>query len=466
MLVVLPLENLSGDSQQDYLADGMTEEIITQLGSLDPQHLGVIARTSAMQYKKTQKSVGEVSREIGADYLLEGSIRRSGDRLRVTAQLIQSSDQTHLWAESYDKELSDVLTVESDIARSVANEIRLTLSQQVHQRLAAARRTNFEAHDAYLRGLQGWDLRTREGFQQAIANFTRATELDPSYAPAYAGLARVYSVAPIFAGMPAGEAAPKALEAASRALSLDESLGDAHSAIGFVKAHYEYDWPAAERELRRAIDLEPNNAYAHFFYSNSYLSPFGHHEQAIAEMRKATELDPLSTRFQSFAGVTFKWARRYDDSLAQFQKVSQTAPRFPLNHERSAQLYAILGRYEEAIAEETTARVLVGEKQQDVLAKMNTVRRALAAKGERGYWEEQLRLAQDPQNPPEAYVRPYGLAIIYSHLGEKARAFENLENALAERDTQMTELAIEPQFDALRSDPRFVELERRIGLLH
>jgi TolB-like protein/DNA-binding winged helix-turn-helix (wHTH) protein len=465
MLVVLPLENFTGNSQQDYLADGITEEIIAQLGSLDPQHLGVIARTSAMRYKHTQKSAAQISREVGANYLLEGSIRHSGDRIRVTAQLIQSSDQSHLWADSYDRELSDVLRIESDIARSVASEIRLTLSQQIHQRLAAAGPTNVEAHDAYLRGLQGWNQRTRNGFQQAITNFTRATELDPGYAPAFAGLARVYSLAPIFAGVPAGEAAPKALEAASRALSLDETLADAHCALGFVKAHYEYDWPAAEREFRRAIELEPNDAYAHLFYSNSYLSPLGRHEEAIAEIRQAMELDPLSPHIQSFAGVTFKWARRYDDSLAQFQKVNQIDPNFPLNHERLAQLCAILGRYDEAIAEETKARLLAGEKQQDVLAKMSALQRSLVMKGERGYWDEQLQFAQDPQNPPEAYIRPYGLAIIYVHLGEKAKAFENLENALAERDTQITELAIEPQFEALRTDARFPDLERRIGLL-
>ncbi len=465
MLVVLPLENFTGDSEQDYLADGITEEIIAELGSLDPQHLGVIARTSAMRYKHTQKSAAQISREVGADYLLEGSIRHFGDRIRVTAQLIQSSDQSHLWAASYDRELSDVLRIESDIAGSVAGEIRLTLSEEIHQRLAAAGRTNAEAHDAYLRGLQGWNLRTRDGFQQAITNFTRATELDPGYAPAFAGLARVYSLAPIFANMPAGEAAPKALEAATRALALDESLADAHCALGFVKGHYEYDWPAAQREFRRAIGLEPNNAYAHLFYSNSYLSPLGQHEQAIAEMRRAMALDPLSPHIQSFAGVTFKWARRYDDALAQFQKVNQTDSNFPLNHERLAQLWAILGKYDEAIAEETKARLLAGENPQGVLAQMNTLKRELATKGERGYWKEQLQFAQDPQNPPEAYVRPYGLAIIYTHLGEKAKAFENLDNALAERDTQITELTIEPQFDALRSDARFADLERRIGLI-
>lgn len=465
MLVVLPLENFTGDSQQDYLADGITEEIIAQLGNLDPQHLGVIARTSAMRYKRTQKSAAQISREVGADYLLEGSIRHSGNRIRVTAQLIHSSDQSHLWADSYDRELSDVLKIESDIASSVAGEIRLKLSQQIHQRLATTGTTNTEAHDAYLRGLQGWNLRTSDGFQQAITNFTRATELDPGYARAFAGLARVYSLAPIFAGVPAGEAAPKALEAANRALGLDETLADAHCALGFVKAHYEYDWAAAEREFRRAIELEPNDAYAHLFYSNSYLSPLGRHDEALAEMRKAMELDPLSPHIQSFAGVTFKWARRYDDSLAQFQKVNQSDPNFSLNHERLAQLYALLGKYDEAIAEETKARFLAGEKPPDVLAKMNTLRRELATNGARGYWEEQLKLARDQHNPPEAYVRPYGLAIIYAHLGEKARAFENLETALAERDAQITELGIEPQFDELRSDARFADLEHRIDLV-
>ena len=459
MLVVLPLQNLSGDAQQDYLAEGITEEIITQLGNLDPSHLGVIARTSSMQYSHTQKSVAQISCEVSVDYLLEGSVRRDGDRIRITAQLIQSSDQTHLWAKSYDRDLGDVLTLESDIAGSVSSEIQIKLSPQVHQRLTTASRTNPEAHDAYLKGLQGWNLRNRERFMQAIANFTRATELDPEYAPAFAGLARVYSLGPIFAGMPAGEAAPKAEEAANRALSLDQTLADAHSALGFVKSHYEYDWPGAEREFRRAIELEPNNAYAHLFYSNSFLSPLGRHQEAIVEMKKAIAIDPLSTRLQSFAGVTFKWARRYDDSVAQFQKTNQMDANFALNHERLAQLYALLGRYREAIMEETKARLLTDERQPDVLAKMNVLQRALDARGEHGYWEEQLLLARDRPTLPESYVRHYGHAIVYAHLGEKDRAFESLEDAFTERDTQMTEVVIEPQFDPLRSDVRFKDLE-------
>ena len=468
MLAVLPLQNLSGDVRQDYLADGITEEIITQLGNLDPQHLGVIARTSSMRYKNAQKGTVEISGELGVNYLLEGSVQRSGERIRITAQLIQSSDQTHLWAESYDRDLSDVLKVESDIARTLAGEIRLTLSEQANQRLAAATVTpvNPEAYDAYLQGLQGWNQRSRDGFLQAIADFNRATELDANYAPAFAGLARVYSLAPIFAAIAPSEAAPKALNAANRALALDETLADAHSALGFVKGHYQYDWTAAEHEFERAIQLEPNNTYGHFFYSNSFLSPFGRHEEAIAEMRKAMELDPVSPAIQSFAGITFIWARHYSDALAQFQKANHLNPNFALNHVRLARLYVLLSKYEEAIAEETKARLLAGGTPQLVLAKMNTLRQEFVTKGARGYWEEQLRLSLEEQSLPEAYARPFGLADVYCHLGDKDNAFANLEIAYTQRDMQMTELAIDPEFDPLRSDPRFSDLERRVGILH
>ena len=464
MLIVLPLENLSGDPQQDYLVDGTTEEIITELGSLDPKRLGVIARTSAMQYKHSKKDVAQIGRELGVGYVLEGSFRRSGKDVRVTAQLIQAADQTHLWAQSYDREAGDVLRLETDIAIEVAGQIRLALSGKTQERLAAASRVNPEAHDAYLRGLQGWNQRNREGFLQAIREFSRATEVDPNYAPAFAGLARVYSLAPIFAGIPASEAVPKALDAANHALSLDETLADAHSALAFAKVHYVHDWTFAERDLRRAIELDPNNPYAHFFYSNSFLSPSGRHEEAIAEMKKAIELDPLSTRIQCFAGRTYIWARRYNDAFSQFQRVNQLDSNFALNHERLAHLYAILGKFDEAIGEESKARTLVGEKSEIVLQKADLLRHALAAHGAQGYWESQLQLSQGAENPPEAYSSPFGLAIIYSHLGDKEKAFANLELAYGERDEEITNLAIEPQFDGLRSDPRFSDLVRRVAI--
>lgn len=464
MLAVLPLENFSGDQQQEYLADGVTEEIITELGSLDPQRLGVIARTSAMRYKGGTKDIAQVSRELGVGYVLEGSVRRSGNNLRVTAQLIRASDQTHLWAQSYDGDLADVLKLESNIALEVAEQIRLALSQETHERLNAAARVNPEAHDAYLRGLQGWNQRNPKGFSEAIADFTRATEFDPNYAAAFAQLARVYSLSPIFAGMSANEAVPKAVDAANHALALDGTLADAHTALAFTKVHYLHDWTSAEKEFRRAVELEPNNPYAHFFYSNSFLMPMGRHKEAIAEMKKAMELDPLSTRIQSFAGRTYIYARQYDNAIAQFQRVNQLDPNFALNHERLAHLYAMLGKFDEAIAEEAKARGLSGESSAAVSEKVERLGKASRSSGAQGYWQTELKLSQSAQNPPEAYTSTLGLAIIYSHLGNKENAFANLETAYNQRDEEITNLAVEPQFDPLRSDPRFGDMERRIGI--
>jgi TolB-like protein/DNA-binding winged helix-turn-helix (wHTH) protein/Tfp pilus assembly protein PilF len=464
MLAVLPLQNFSGDPQQEYLADGVTEEIITELGSLDPKRLGVIARTSSMKYKSSTKDIAQISRELRVDYVIEGSIRRSGNSIRVTGQLIRSADQTHLWAQSYDGELGDVLKLESNIALEVAAQIRLALSEETRERLSATARVNPEAHESYLLALQGWDKRNREGFVQAISQFTRATEIDPHYAPAFAGLARVYSLAPIFADMPADEAVPRALDAANRALSLDETLADAHSSLAFTRVHYLHDWTSAEKEFRRAIELEPNNPYGHFFYSNSFLSPVGRHDEAIAEVKKTIELDPLSTRFQCFAGRTYVWARRYDDAVTQFERVNQLDPNFALNHERLAHLYAMLGKLEDAISEEAKARTLTHESAENVQEKIERLRRASAQYGAQGYWQTELDLAHDPQNPPEAYDTSLGLAVIYSHLGDKEKAFRFLEAAYAERDEELTNLAVEPQFDLLRSDLRFKDLVSRVGI--
>jgi TolB-like protein/DNA-binding winged helix-turn-helix (wHTH) protein len=400
MLAVLPFRNLSGDPQQDYFTDGMTEEMITQLGSLDPWHLGVIARTSAMQDKGAQKDTSQIARELRVNYVLEGSVRQSNGRIRVTAQLIQTSDQTHLWADSFDRDQSDVLRLQSDVARAIASKIQLALSQQVEARLAGARSVNPEAHEAYLRGLQAWNLRTKEGFERSIAEFSRAINLDPNYASAYVGLARSYSLAPIFGVLTASETMPKARDAAKRALAMDDALAEAHTMLAFVQAHYEYDWPASERQYRRAIEINPSDAYGHFFYSNSYLSPLGQHDMAVAEMKKAAELDPLSISIQSFVGVTYAWARRYDEALAQFQKANQLNPNFAVNHERLARCYLYIGKFDAAIPEQTKARLLAGEDAKTVVMKEDTLRNALAVGGPSGYWRRLLELSQMKENPP------------------------------------------------------------------
>lgn len=465
MLAVLPFLNLSSDPGREYLADGMTEEMITELGSLDPEHLGVIARTSAMQYKGAHKDITQIARELGVNYLLEGSVRRSGDWIRVTAQLIQTSDQTHLWAGDFDRDMSDILELESDVARAIAAKIQLTLSGQVEARLAGTKRVNAEAHEAYLRGLQALNLRTHEGLEAAIVNFKQAIGMDSNYALGYAGLASAYSLAPVFEVLHPAESMPKSREAAARAIALDDSLADAHATLAFVEAHYDYDWQGAEREFRRAIELNPSYAYGHFFYSNSYLSPMRQHDQAIAEMKIAIELDPLSIPIRSFSGRTYIWARRYEEALAQFQKANEMNPNFSLNHERLAHLYTYMGKIEQAIEEETKARALSGEDPKVAVRKGDELRRALAARGPRGYWETLLEFAGAKENPPEAYVSQYDKAILYARLGENEKALASLEKAEEERDLGMTEIGVEPAFDVLRSDSRFGDLVRRVGLL-
>ena len=464
MLAVLPFVNLSGNPGEEYLADGMTEELITQLGGLDPNRLGVIARTSSMQYKGASKSAAQVAHELGVDYVLEGSVRWNDQRVRVTAQLIQASDQTHLWAADFDRDPGDVLRLQSDLALAISNKIELTLSPPVRARLADAPPVNAAAHDAYLLGLHELDLRTKSGVERSIAEFQNAIALDPQYASAHAALARAYSLAPVVRAMPPIEAMPKARDAALRAIELDPGLASGHSTLGFVKAHYEFDWPSAEREYLRALALNPNDAYAHFFYSNSYLSPLGRHAQAIEEMRKAVAIDPFSAPVQAFLGRTYIWARQYDQALEQFQKVAEMFPGFAIDHERLAQLHAFMGRFDQAIAEDTKARLLSGENEKSALAKEAILRHAWTTQGAPGYWKTLVELSQTAENPPEAYNSPFGTAILYAQLGDKARALNALEQAYEQRSLAMTEINIEPAFDPIRGEPRFKALLQRVRL--
>jgi TolB-like protein/DNA-binding winged helix-turn-helix (wHTH) protein/Tfp pilus assembly protein PilF len=463
MLAVLPFVNLSGNPNEEYLADGMTEEIITQLGSLDP-NLGVIARTSSMQYKGAQKGAAQVARELGVDYLLEGSVRRDEQRVRVSAQLIQASDQTHLWAADFDRDRGDVLRLQSDLALAISSKIELTLSPPTRARLKEAPPVNTAAHDAYLQGLHDWDLRTRPSVERAIAEFQTAIALDPSYAPAQAALASAYSLAPVVGAMTPMVSMTKAKEAALRAIRLDPELASGYSNLGFVKAHFEFDWAGAQQDYLRALDLNPNDAYAHMFYSNSYLSPMGRHTEAIQEMQKAIAIDPFSAPVQAFLGRSYIWARQYDKALAQFKKCAEMFPGFAINHERLAQLYAFMGRFGEAIEEDTKARLLSGEDEVLVLKKETELRQSWTASSAHGYWKQVLEFTQMPENPPEAYNSFFGTAILQAHLGDKPRALDALEKAYEQRALAMTEIAIEPAFDPIRDEPRFQELLRRVGV--
>jgi TolB-like protein/DNA-binding winged helix-turn-helix (wHTH) protein/Tfp pilus assembly protein PilF len=462
MFVVLPFENLTGDPNQEYIADGVTEEMITQLGGLDPEHLGVIARTSAMGFKGTQKSAAEIARELGVGYLLEGSVRHVGDRIRITAQLIQASDQTHLWAADYDSDLSNLLQLESDIAAVVASQVQVKLMS--NQRVSYNHTVKPEAQAAYLRGLEDWNLRTGSSIADAVSEFNVAIAADPSYALPFAALARCYVLGPVFGlGNPL-ETMPKAREFAAHALELDPNLAEAHSMLAMVAAHYDYDWPTAEHEFLTALRLNPSDPYAHLFYSNSFLSPHGRHKEAIEEMQKAIALDPLSIPLQAFLIRTYTWARRYDDARSQFEKTNEVAPNFAVLHERAAHLFVCTGDFKQAIEEDARARLLSGEQAEQVIAEKALQVNALTQGGARSYWQMQLDLSREKPHPPEAYVTPFGLAVVYARLGAKDPALGALEQAFTRRDVQLTEARVEPAFDGLRSDPRFRELLSRIHL--
>jgi TolB-like protein/Tfp pilus assembly protein PilF len=463
-LVVGPFLNISGDPSQDYIADGMTEEMITQLSRLNPKRLGVIARTTSMQYKGTHKDAAQIGRELKADYLLEGSIRPEGKRIRVTAQLIQTSDQTHIWAENFDGDLGDLLKMQSAIARAIAGETQIVLSKQVQEWLASAPHVNAEAHMAYLQGLQAITLRTKESIEAAIADFKQSIAIDPNYAPAYAGLARAYNLAPVFGVFTSAQSFPQAAAAATRALALDDTLSDAHNALAFTKAHWEFDWPGAEREFRKSMDLDPSSAWNGFTYANSYLTPMGRHDDAIAEIKKSIALDPLFLPFQSFLGRTYALARRDDEALAQLKRSGDQNPNIAVNHVRLAHLYAHLRRYPEAIIEETQARVLSREDVDSAREHGLALTHAFESDGPRGYWRKELEFGEEAKNPPEAYVTSYGRAIIYAELGDKENALEELKKAYAERDLYMIELANTAEFDFLRQEPRFQVLLLNTGL--
>ncbi len=377
MLAILPFQNLSNDPSQEYFSDGLTEETITDLGQLSPEQLGVIARTSAMTYKHTDKTVSQIGRELGVDYILEGSVRREGGRARVSAQLIRVSDQTHLWAQSYDRELHDLLEIENELGTAIAQQVQANLTPQRESTLAKLRTVDPEAYDLYLRGRYYWNQRTPAGIKESIGYFQKATAKDPNFALAYAGLADAYNISNIVGPYSPKESLPEAREAATKAIQLDASLAEAHAALGMEKAHYEFDFPGAEREFLKALELNPNSAYAHLFYSNCYLMPMGREAEAIAENQQALTLDPLSLPINNFMGTTYLFVGDYEKSYRQFQHTIEMDPTFPLAHAYFAGLLLAMDKYEQAIEEDERAAVLSGSSPENAAADAASFRKAL-----------------------------------------------------------------------------------------
>jgi len=334
MLAVLPFENLTGDPTQEYFSDGLTEEMISHLGVLDPKGLGVIARTSVMHYKNNQPQVGQIGRELGVQYVLEGSVRRDAGKVRVSAQLIQMSDQTHLWARQYDRDLSNLLGLQGEIAQEIGDEIQLTLGENKSASAISKAQIpkSYEAYDLYLKGRYFWNKRTPEGFEEAIKYFQQAIAKDPDYARAYAGLADCYALLPGYTmTIPQTEALPKARAAALKALQLDERLAEAHTSMALIAENYDWDWQTAEKEYRRAIELNPNYATAHHWYAE-YLTWNGRFDEALRESERARQLDPLSLIIAADNAMIFYYSRQYDRAEKGFNAVLEMEPTFPRAH--------------------------------------------------------------------------------------------------------------------------------------
>ncbi|MGD0366792.1 MAG: winged helix-turn-helix domain-containing protein [Acidobacteriaceae bacterium] len=458
MLAVLPFENLTGDPGQEYFSDGMTEEMIAQLGELDPQHLGVIARTSVMHYKSGKPSLEQIGRELGVQYVLEGSVRRDADKVRITAQLIQMKDQSHLWSRRYDRELKSTLALQSEIAQQIAGEIQLALGRDKFALAAEPPRrsfTSYEAYDLYLRGRYFWNKRTGAGFQQAIGYFQQAIAKDPGYAQAYAGLADCYVLMAAFSGVPPAELMQKARAAATKALQLNEGLAEAQTSLALITENYDWDWPAAEKEYRRAIELNPNYATAYQWYAE-YLTWLGRFDEASRASERARELDPLSLIIAADNGMIFYYSRQYDRAEAKLNVVLEMDPTFGRAH-AVREVYVEKGQFPEALADIEKCRTLFGMSVYWSSLAYTFGRSGQAAEAKHALDELEQLNQQQPMNPA-------AMAWAYAGSRDKDHTLLWLNQAYAQRSNTMTALKVEPAYDFLRSDPRFQDLIHRVGL--
>jgi TolB-like protein/DNA-binding winged helix-turn-helix (wHTH) protein len=463
MLAVLPFENFTGDAGQEYFSDGLTEEMISQLGNLDPSKLGVIARTSVMHYKNSWESIPQVGKDLGVQYVIEGSVRRDSERVRITVQLIQVKDQSHLWAREYDRDLGHLLELQQEIAREVANEIEFSLSGRrpiESVRLAAIAppgAKSYEAYDLYLKGRYFWNKRTPEGFRQAAAYFQQAIDKDPKYGRAYAGLADTFALMSTWYVGPQNELMPKARTAAMRALELDESLAEAHASLALIKENYDYDWPGAEKEFRLAIQLDPQYATAHQWYAES-LSWQGRFEEAFAESERARQLDPLSLIIASdYAAILYN-SRQYDSSLKQCRSVLELDPDYDRAQGMMIPSYLQLGRYDEAVE--------VINREADRGGSWILAWRVVVYSRSGHAEEARSVLTKLEQSAGSRTNGTATLLIAYSGTGQKERVIDLLQKAYSEHSNAVVQIKVEPMFDPIRSDPRFEDLLRRIGLQH
>jgi TolB-like protein/DNA-binding winged helix-turn-helix (wHTH) protein/Flp pilus assembly protein TadD len=454
-IAVLPLENLSNDPEQQYFVEGMTDEITTDLAKLPG--IRVISRTSAMQYKDTHKTLPQIARELNVDAVVEGTVLRVGNRVRVRTQLIYAPADRHVWAQAYERDLKDVLALQASLAQDIAGEIQLKLTSQERANLAVARSLDPEAHELYLKGRYFWGKRDQASFTKAIDYFQRAIAKDPTYGAAYAGLADSYALSGGFNLIPVEQAMPRAQAAAEKALELDSNLAEAHASLGLIAPFNNWNWADAERHYERAIELNPNYATAHHWYAEGYLMPVGRADEAIAEIRKAQELDPLSAVIATDLGKELYFVRRYDEALVELRRALELDPNFVSAHNWISDTLLEKRLYSDAVVELEKTRPFREER-----VYIRQTAYLYARMGRRA--EARTALAKSLQLSKGKQVSSGAVALTYAALGDKDESFQWLEKAYTERSSFMTSLKYWSVFDQLRGDPRFGDLLRRVGL--
>ncbi len=453
-LAVLPLANLSGDRDQDYFVDGMTDALRQRLELI--RSLRVISRTSSMHYRENRKPLPDIARELNIDAVVEGSVLRSGDRVRINVELTHAILDKHLWSNSYEGDLRDVFALQATLAGRIADEIRVTLTPPDRARLAAVRPFIPDAYQAYSKGRFFWNKRTEEDLKKAIGFFQQAIDKDPDYALAYDGLADSWVPLGWYGYMSPSETFPHARSAVTRALALDDSLAEAHTSLAFVKLYSDRDWVGAESEFRRAIELNPNYANGHHWYAE-FLSLVGRHKEAIAESQRARELDPLSNIINTWVSSRYYFARQYDQAIQEGRNAVEMDPSFAPAHLVLGNAYEQKGMLKEAIAEfEKATRLARGSMYAAALAD---------AYGIAGQHAEASKVLERLRDMSErGFVSSYDLAIAHLGLRDQNKVFDLLNAAVRERSPRTAFLGVEPRFDGLRADPRFRALLRLIGL--
>jgi TolB-like protein/Tfp pilus assembly protein PilF len=456
MLVVLPFENLSAGERYDYFSDGLTEEMITELARLSPERLGVIARTSAMQFKSTTKGIAQIGSELRVSLVLEGSVRREGDRVRITAQLIRVSDESHLWAQSYERGLHDVLEVQAEVARAVAREIQLTLTPHEQRRLNPDNRRsiNSRAYELYLRGRHFWYRRTEEGIRKSIECFEEALRYDPGFAAAYDGISDAHTMLACRGMTSALESFHTAKAAARQAVRLQPELGEGYASLAHVRLH-DWDWVELEKEFRQAVELDPGYAIAHYWYAE-YLMAMGRTREALSRVEQSRELDPLNSVINASVGMIRYLAHDYDGALVALRRGLEIDPTHYVSYLRVGLVCLQKNLPNEAIDAMRQAVTHSGSSTEALAG----LAQAHGVTGDRLAAE---RIVKQLDESGQRYVSPYNVARVYGAVGDKRRALEWLERAYQEHNPDLIELTREPSFAGLHSDAKFRELVERIG---